>query len=65
MKVDDIKKKYLLSNCTYLEDSEIIISGIKIYGTPWYVLVFEYEITDVSFTYAHILQIVLTEVRFF
>lgn len=27
-------KKYL-TNCIYLEDSEIIICGIKIYGTPW------------------------------
>lgn len=27
--------KDYLTNCTYLEDSEVIIDGIKIYGTPW------------------------------
>lgn len=27
--------KDYLTNCTYLEDSEIVIYGIKIYGTPW------------------------------
>ncbi|XP_043521432.1 metallophosphoesterase MPPED2 isoform X1 [Frieseomelitta varia] len=27
--------KEYLTNCIYLEDSEIIIHGIKIYGTPW------------------------------
>lgn len=27
--------KEYLTNCTYLEDSETIIHGIKIYGTPW------------------------------
>lgn len=35
---DAIKTKNIrnyLTNCIYLEDSEIIISGIKIYGTPW------------------------------
>lgn len=26
-----------LTNCIYLEDSSIFISGVKIYGTPWYV----------------------------
>lgn len=26
-----------LTNCIYLEDSSVFISGIKIYGTPWYV----------------------------
>lgn len=29
--------KDYLTNCTYLEDSEIVLYGIKIYGTPWYV----------------------------
>lgn len=24
-----------LTNCTYLEDSSVLIEGIKIYGTPW------------------------------
>jgi len=27
--------KDYLTNCIYLEDSEIIVNGIKIYGTPW------------------------------
>lgn len=27
--------KDYLTNCTYLEDSEIVLYGIKIYGTPW------------------------------
>lgn len=35
MKIHNVKEK--LTNCIYLEDSEIIISGIKVYGTPWYV----------------------------
>ncbi|XP_011503727.1 PREDICTED: metallophosphoesterase MPPED2 isoform X2 [Ceratosolen solmsi marchali] len=33
IKTNNIKDK--LTNCIYLEDKEIIISGIKIYGTPW------------------------------
>eukprot|EP01129_Flabellula_baltica_P001784 TRINITY_DN1169_c0_g1_i1.p1 TRINITY_DN1169_c0_g1~~TRINITY_DN1169_c0_g1_i1.p1 ORF type:complete len:144 (-),score=28.38 TRINITY_DN1169_c0_g1_i1:67-498(-) len=27
--------KNLLTNCVYLEDSEIEIEGIRIYGSPW------------------------------
>ncbi|XP_037071547.1 metallophosphoesterase domain-containing protein 1-like, partial [Pollicipes pollicipes] len=27
--------KALLSGCTYLEDSDVTISGVRIYGTPW------------------------------
>jgi Icc-related predicted phosphoesterase len=27
--------KTLLTNCTYLEDSFVVVDGIKIYGTPW------------------------------
>lgn len=27
--------KNLLSACTYLEDSEVIIEGVKFYGSPW------------------------------
>lgn len=27
-----------LTNCIYLEDSGIELYGIKIYGTPWYVI---------------------------
>ncbi|KAL0101464.1 hypothetical protein PUN28_018947 [Cardiocondyla obscurior] len=27
--------KDYLTNCIYLEDSEIMVNGIKIYGTPW------------------------------
>ncbi|XP_008549753.1 metallophosphoesterase domain-containing protein 1 [Microplitis demolitor] len=27
--------KNYLTNCTYLEDSEVTLYGIKIYGTPW------------------------------
>lgn len=26
-----------LTNCIYLEDSEVELYGIKIYGSPWYV----------------------------
>ena len=29
------RSKDLLTNCTYLHDSEIEIDGIKIYGSPW------------------------------
>lgn len=29
--------KDYLTNCIYLEDSEIVIHGIKIYGTPWWI----------------------------
>jgi len=25
----------VLSNCTYLQDSAVVIEGVKIYGTPW------------------------------
>jgi len=31
------KTNELLSNCTYLEDSYIVIEGIKIYGSPWHI----------------------------
>jgi hypothetical protein len=27
--------KDYLTNCIYLEDSEVILYGLKIYGTPW------------------------------
>lgn len=27
--------KDCLTNCIYLEDSEVILYGLKIYGTPW------------------------------
>lgn len=27
--------KDYLKNCIYLEDSEVTLYGIKIYGTPW------------------------------
>lgn len=27
--------KDYLNNCIYLEDSEVTLYGIKIYGTPW------------------------------
>ena len=27
--------KQLLTNCVYLEDSEIDICGIKLFGSPW------------------------------
>ncbi|XP_011873254.1 PREDICTED: UPF0046 protein C25E10.12 isoform X3 [Vollenhovia emeryi] len=33
IKTNNIKD--YLTNCTYLEDSEIVVHGIKIYGTPW------------------------------
>jgi hypothetical protein len=27
--------KDYLTNCIYLEDSEVLLYGLKIYGTPW------------------------------
>ncbi len=30
---DDLKNE--LTNCIYLEDSFVILHGLKIYGTPW------------------------------
>jgi predicted MPP superfamily phosphohydrolase len=38
-KVDSKEAKKLLDStkCTYLEDSEVTINGLRIYGTPWYV----------------------------
>lgn len=27
--------KDCLTNCTYLQDETVTISGIKIFGTPW------------------------------
>lgn len=37
---DAVKAKNMrdrLTNCTYLQDQELILYGIKFYGTPWYV----------------------------
>lgn len=31
--------KRLLTNCIYLEDQEVSVYGVKIYGSPWYVIV--------------------------
>jgi len=28
-------KRMVMSNCTYLEDSETTVEGIRIYGSPW------------------------------
>lgn len=33
--ISNVNIKKELTNCTYLEDSEVNIHGIKIYGTPW------------------------------
>ncbi|XP_012279362.1 metallophosphoesterase domain-containing protein 1 isoform X2 [Orussus abietinus] len=33
--IETTNVKDYLTNCIYLEDSEIILHGIKIYGTPW------------------------------
>ena len=30
------KMKDLLVNCTYLEDSETTVFGLRVYGSPWY-----------------------------
>ena len=30
--------KEVLTNCIYLEDSETSIYGLRIYGSPWYVM---------------------------
>ena len=27
--------KELLTNCVYLQDSEVIVCGLRIYGSPW------------------------------
>lgn len=34
-KQDAIATKNLLTNCIYLEDSEVTIDGIRFYGSPW------------------------------
>lgn len=31
--ITDVRQ--LMTNCFYLEDSEVVIYGIRIYGTPW------------------------------
>jgi len=28
--------KDILVNCTYLEDSETTVFGLRVYGSPWY-----------------------------
>jgi hypothetical protein len=33
--VQTLNVKDNLTNCIYLEDSEVILYGLKIYGTPW------------------------------
>ena len=33
------KMKDLLVNCTYLEDSETTVFGLRVYGSPWYVVI--------------------------
>jgi len=30
------KMKDILVNCTYLEDSETTVFGLRVYGSPWY-----------------------------
>jgi len=30
------RMKDLLVNCTYLEDSETTVCGLRVYGSPWY-----------------------------
>ena len=30
--------KELLTNCVYLEDEAVDVCGIKVYGSPWYIL---------------------------
>eukprot|EP01126_Amoeba_proteus_P042748 TRINITY_DN4659_c0_g1_i11.p1 TRINITY_DN4659_c0_g1~~TRINITY_DN4659_c0_g1_i11.p1 ORF type:complete len:310 (-),score=43.02 TRINITY_DN4659_c0_g1_i11:119-1048(-) len=34
-KHDAVKTKNLLKSCIYLEDSEVVVKGIRIYGSPW------------------------------
>lgn len=34
-KLDPDRIKSLLTNCVYLEDDEVIVEGIRIYGSPW------------------------------
>lgn len=34
-KLDSEKMKGLLTNCIYLEDDEVTVEGIRIYGSPW------------------------------
>jgi len=33
------KMKDLLLNCTYLEDSETTVFGLRVYGCPWYMVI--------------------------
>lgn len=33
--ITSLDVKSILTNCIYLQDSEVTICGIKIYGTPW------------------------------
>lgn len=32
---DSAEARACLTNCTYLEDEEVTVEGIKIYGSPW------------------------------
>jgi Icc-related predicted phosphoesterase len=32
---DMVASEAILTNCTYLKDSELVIDGIKFYGSPW------------------------------
>lgn len=47
-KGDPIEAKKLLdtTKLTYLEDSEVTINGIQIYGSPWYVTYYDINVDD-------------------
>ena len=33
--IDNKQAKEALTNCTYLQDSSVVIDGVKFYGSPW------------------------------
>jgi hypothetical protein len=35
---DDRDPREFIRNCIYLEDSMIEVFGVKIYGSPWYIV---------------------------
>jgi len=34
-----MKMKDVLVNCTYLEDAETTVFGLRVYGSPWYAMI--------------------------
>lgn len=48
----------MLTNCIYLQDSEVTVRGFRIYGTPWWVMtwwgLFEFEFRFLSLSHGEI-----------